>query len=118
MANRNRTAGHNYERSIVNELKELGFDCVTARSESRNKDDMGIDIFGDEGAELPHDIQCKVSKSFTSKQIRDILSRGRELKPLVVVHKHVAKSPKGRFVGKGEYVYMHKDLYYELLQNL
>ena len=47
MANRNRTAGNNFERLIVNELKELGFDdVVTSRAESRNMDNRGVDIFG------------------------------------------------------------------------
>ena len=37
--NRNRTAGHQYERDIVKEMKSLGYDCsVTARSESKNMD--------------------------------------------------------------------------------
>ena len=44
MANRNRTAGNQYERDIVNELKEHGYDVVTTRSESRNADNAGIDV--------------------------------------------------------------------------
>jgi len=115
MANRNRTAGHNYERQIVNEFKEHGFlTAVTTRSESRNLDNLGIDVIDTDG-NMPHDIQCKVSKGFTSKQIRELLDRGRESKPLVILHKHVEKSGI-KFMPKGEYVYMSKETYYNLLK--
>jgi len=45
MANRNRTAGHNYERILVKEFKELGYQhCCTSRAESKNRDDAGVDL--------------------------------------------------------------------------
>lgn len=111
MSNRNRTAGHNYERKVVNELKELGFnDVVTARSESRNKDNLGIDIFGDS---LPFDIQCKVKVNITNNEIKNLLSRG-DKKPLIIIHKKVNKAGV-KFMPDGEYAYMHKDLLYKLL---
>jgi Holliday junction resolvase len=116
MANRNRTAGHNYERQVVNEFKEMGFDTtVTARAESRNLDNLGIDVF-DTDELMPHDIQCKVSKGFTSKQIRELLDRGRDKKPLVILHKHVEKSGV-KFMPKGEYVYIKKETYYKMIED-
>lgn len=40
-----RNAGHSYERKLAQELREIGFvDCVTSRSESRNRDDQGVDF--------------------------------------------------------------------------
>lgn len=117
MANRNRTAGNNYERKIVNELKEKGYDCVTSRSESRNMDALGIDVFGDTGNVLLHDIQCKVKQSISKSEIQDLLSKGRDTKDLVIFHKHVKKSGV-RFMPQGEYVYMKKDTYYDMLHQL
>jgi hypothetical protein len=40
-----RTAGHAYERKLAAELRDIGFpDCVTSRSESRRRDDQGVDF--------------------------------------------------------------------------
>jgi Holliday junction resolvase len=39
-----RAKGHAYELQIVNRLKELGYDAVTSRSESKRMDDLGVDI--------------------------------------------------------------------------
>lgn len=40
-----RNAGHSYERILAQELREIGFDaCVTSRSESRRRDDQGVDL--------------------------------------------------------------------------
>src|SRR6056297_2316203 len=103
MANRNRTAGHNYERKIRNELSEFYPDVVTARSESRNKDNKGIDIF-DLSEDMPFDIQCKVSKGLSSNKINDLLNAGDEL-PMVIAHKHVKKADK-IFTAQGELIYM------------
>lgn len=43
-SNKSRTKGHAYERSVAKFFKELGWDCVTSRSESKRTDDMGIDL--------------------------------------------------------------------------
>jgi Holliday junction resolvase len=114
MANRNRTAGNNFERLIVNELKGQNFeDVVTSRAESRNMDNKGVDIFGDS---LPVHIQCKCSKSYPKNH--DLLTS--ELlptdKPTVVFHRLVKKA-NTRFVTQGDYVTMKKEDFYKLLGN-
>ena len=110
--NNSRRRGHDYERLITKELKEMGYDVVTARSESRNMDNKGIDIFGD----IPFHIQCKLSKDrpnyhdlITSPLLDD------ETKPLVVFHKLATKA-NSRFMVKGEYVIMKKSVFYELIE--
>lgn len=46
----NRTRGHNYERLIANELRDLGFHgVVTTRLESKSLDDKKIDLVDTEG---------------------------------------------------------------------
>lgn len=109
MNNRNR--GNSYERLIVRELKELGYDVVTSRSESRNMDNKGIDIFGD----IPFHIQCKLSKDrpnyhdlITSPLLKD------EVKSLVVFHRLATKANK-KFMTQGDYVIMTKKEFYNLL---
>ena len=44
MANRNRTAGHNYERQIAQELRERGFNAITSREGNRQLDSLGVDL--------------------------------------------------------------------------
>lgn len=56
---RNRRAGHDLERDVVNMLKERGWDVATARYASRMLDDSGIDIAGD----YPRKLQCKAMVS-------------------------------------------------------
>lgn len=58
-ARKNRRKGNNFELEIINKLKDIGYTgCVSARSESKRKDDMGIDIIDTED-KLPINIQCK-----------------------------------------------------------
>jgi hypothetical protein len=115
MANRNRTAGHNYERLVTKELNKY-YSVVTARSESRNKDNLGIDIF-DTSGEMPFHVQCKVSMGLSSSKINELLNRGDGKRPMVVFHKHVEKKGE-RFLPKGEYVYMDKKFFYFFLEKL
>ena len=109
--NNSRRRGHDYERLITKELKEMGYDVVTARSESRNMDNKGIDIFGD----IPFHIQCKLSKDrpnyhdlITSPLLAD------ETKSLVVFHRLATKA-NTRFIKQGDYVIMTKEQFYELI---
>lgn len=39
-----RNKGHAYELEVIRFLKELGWNCVSSRSESKRTDDAGIDI--------------------------------------------------------------------------
>lgn len=116
MANRNRNAGHNYERTIVNEIKPFYPGVVTSRSESRNKDNLGIDIF-DTSGKMPFHIQCKVSVGLSSNKIKQLIEAGDGEKPMVVFHKLVEKQ-NTKFTTKGEYVYMDKKLFEFFLENL
>lgn len=117
MANRNRTAGHNYERQIVKEVKQLGYEkVVTSRSESRNMDNSGVDIFDPTGV-FPFYIQNKIYKGYPKL---DELINGENIakdKPLLVFHKKVEKRNK-RFVTQDEFVSMRKEVFYDLLKQL
>lgn len=58
MSNRNRTAGHNWEREVRNDLIELGWeDAATSRYASREMDDLKVDLVRTD----PYYIQCKTS---------------------------------------------------------
>lgn len=59
----NKRKGNNFEVKIANDLKELGFNTVTARSESKRTDDNKIDII-DLDKCLPCNIQTKYTNNF------------------------------------------------------
>lgn len=117
MANRNRTAGHNYERTTVNELKKLGYDkVVTSRAESRNMDNSGVDIF-DPTEEFKFYIQNKIYKSYPKLHELIFGEKVNTNKPMLVFHKKVEKKGS-RFVSQGEFVSMSKETFYNILKIL
>lgn len=107
----NRTAGHNYERLCVNRLRENGYgDVVTSRSESRNMDNKGVDIFG---ASLPIHIQCKNSTKEVKYHKLLIEERLPDDKDTIIMHKKTAKHGT-RFITEGEYVIMKYETFNKL----
>lgn len=107
----NRTAGHNYERLVKKRLHDSGHtDAVTSRSESRNMDNMGVDVFGHS---LPIHIQCK--NSVREIKYNKLLNEERlpKDKPLVIYHKKT-KKVNSRFVMEGEYVIMKYETFNKL----
>ena len=85
-----RAKGHAYELQIVNRLKELGYDAVTSRSESKRMDDLGVDIIDN----TDFYIQCKAVEKL-KPSLHDILARMPTDKVPVVYHK---RNNKGSIV--------------------
>lgn len=114
MSNRNRTAGHNAERQIVNELKKLGFDkVVTTRLESKRLDDLGVDII-----QLPNPtvkLPCYIQVKKCLQTPNFSLLNAELEKPLVLVFQKTEKKGK-RFYTVNEYTILKKDFFYELLK--
>lgn len=103
---RNRSVGHNLERLVVNMLKAIGYNhAVTSRSESKNRDDSGVDIMNHneiDNGRLPYNIQCKCSTD--RPQYDKILSEMPKHKGVknVIIHKYTIKqgtlfNPRGHF---------------------
>lgn len=70
MSINSRVKGHSYELQIRDFFRELGWsNCVSSRSESKNKDDQGIDLCYTD----PFNIQAKAVEKLGS--IHDILAR-------------------------------------------
>ena len=53
-----RKKGNNYELAVAKLFWELGWDCVSSRSESKNTDDAGIDLCYTD----PFQVQCKATQ--------------------------------------------------------
>jgi len=109
----NRTAGNNYERQVVNELTKYGYQVATARAESRNADNAGIDIVGD----FPYHIQCKVYQNYP--KLNELINNDRperfKDKAIIVFHKKVKKA-KVKFITEDEFVSLRKDDFYEIMK--
>lgn len=110
MANRNRTAGHNWEREVIKDLKKIGFaNAVSARYESKRLDDAGVDIVNTG----PFNMQCKnESKRPDYHKLITEMPAGVNL----VLHKFTKKTDKGKFTTQGKYVIMEYSEFLDLLE--
>lgn len=77
-----RKKGNTFELQIVNFLKVYGYHAVSARSESKNLDDKGVDIVDN----TRFYFQCKAVEKM-KKSYHDILKDMPKEKIPVVVHK-------------------------------
>ena len=117
---RNRTAGHALERKIVNKLKTIGFPhAVTARSESKARDDLGVDIMNTNEAvngRLLYNIQAKnTTTSLAYPKILAAMPKDKQLN--VIIHNQTKRSNK-RFITKGQYAIMELDSFYSLIERI
>lgn len=109
----NKNRGNEYERKIAKELKELGFNTVTSRSESKRADDDKIDII-DLDSNLPCFIQLKRTiQTPNYLNIREESSVDNE-KFVIIWSKQEKKEVN--ICSKGEIVLMDKKLFYELIK--
>ena len=99
-----RRAGHAYERDLVNQFKELGFNAHTSRYANRMLDDAGVDLVGTD----PFSIQAKRWKSAPS--YHEVLAKmPKDSNYNVIFHKRP---------NKGEVVVMEKADFMELVEML
>jgi hypothetical protein len=101
-----RQRGHSYERKVVNELKAMGIDCCTSRLASKATDDAGVDIFIKDGT--PLNVQCKCHN--VHKNPIPALEHMPSDTNLNVVFEKI--------VNDGEYAFMYKEDFYELISTL
>lgn len=111
----NRNRGHNYERLIAEELRELGFPgVVTSRSESKSMDDKKVDLIDTE------------NKLFFNPQLKatiktpDYFGIAKECplkdKPFVIFWKKI-KTTESTFRSEGEIVMLPKAFFYDLIKH-
>lgn len=61
-AKNNRRKGHQFERDVVTQLREIGIPCETSRYSNKKLDDAKVDI--DIEDSTPLNIQCKCHNTF------------------------------------------------------
>lgn len=121
MGSRNRQAGNRFECDIVKELKQMGYEVVTSRSESRSMDNKKVDVFSPLGTHpdrvFPYYVQAKFTASNPSYS--SLLETMPGDRPGVVFHRkseaYRCRDEKTRYRNAGEYVIMTKELFYKLL---
>lgn len=114
-----KTKGSAYERQIVNELKEItqDLDICTSRSDSKNLDNMKIDV-SDPNNSLPCYFQLK--KTQTTPSVKKINSEvGLTDKPLCIIW-NIQEKKEGNvnITSAGEYAIIPKQFFYELLRKM
>lgn len=109
-----RNKGNAYERKIVSELNELGFNVGTSRNNSKQLDNNKIDIYDIDGT-LPCDIQLKCTQNIPSYfNIREESTANPER--FVIIWSKQEKR-EVNIVSVGEVAILPKSLFYKLIKN-
>jgi hypothetical protein len=124
MANRNKIAGSNYEREIVNRLKSTKFfpNVATSRLVSRLRDNQKIDICNcdeDASGRLQYNFQTKTYQN--QPNYADVLAEVPTIEGIINVflHKKTVKKEvangKKRFFTVGNYAFLTEDDFFKLI---
>jgi hypothetical protein len=121
MASRNRTAGNNWERKLVDKFKKAGFkDVITTRLGSRELDGKKIDIMNSNTSKegrLPYNVQAKnYAKSLQYGSLLEELPTEPGIIN-IVAHKQTAKV-NGKFMPRGEYAILNLDDFMSMVTKL
>ena len=119
---RNRNAGHNWERQLARMFQQVGFPhVVTARSESKSRDDQKVDLINRDEAKhgrFPFNVQAKcTTTSLPYPKVLDEMPTDRGVIN-VILHKQTGKTETGRFVPRGKYAILHMDDFMFLLKQI
>ena len=110
----NRRRGNAFEVKIAKELRELGFDMVTSRSESKAMDNAKVDLIDKSGL-MPCNLQLK--KTIKYPNFLEIeKSCPIKNKPLALIW-DVQRATDSTFRSDGTVVVMRKEFFYELIKH-
>ena len=111
--NRNRTAGHIFERRCAELLNSVFPSVVTTRSANIRLDGKKVDLCDEDGQQLPINVQCKTTIS--KLNVNKILESMPDGKRNIIWHKKTKKSKSGRFLVDYYAIYLHLSTYLWLL---
>lgn len=119
---RNRTAGHNWERTLAKIFKAIGFPyVVTTRSESRSRDDQKIDLINKDEAvngRLPYNVQAKCTIGHVKYgKLLDELPNTPNVTN-VILHRQVEKTSSGRFTVTDDFAILYMKDFLEMVRQL
>lgn len=120
-SSRNRNAGHKFERDVAKLLRDIGFEhVVSTRSESRGRDNQGIDLMNKDelvNGRLPYNIQCKSMAERVPyfQLLRDLPAGTGSIN--VVFHQFTEKRGS-KFHPKGHYAILNMEEFLKLIKEL
>jgi len=124
-SSRNRVAGHRYERSKAQQLRDIGYtDVRTSRECSRKRDSQKVDLCNadeDEFGRLPYNIQCKTlcSTAPYPRLLKELEQHNGRKQINVVFHEMTKKKEGGKnFVSVGEYAILNLDDFIKMVQDI
>jgi len=107
-----RRIGHNYERKIAKEFKDLGYErAASTRATSRIMDDAKIDING-----IPFNVQCKAVK--TGLNVFTVLNEMEDFIPKLVPERENLINLVFHKKEREEVVVLRKSDWYLIVKNL
>lgn len=114
----NRDKGHNFERWVAKELKEIFPFIATSRAISKERDDLKIDFINKQeviNGILPHSIQCKSTTKCVNyveimKQMATLPNTEK-----VIIHQ-LTETVNGRNVKLGVFVILEFSTYKKLIK--
>lgn len=108
-----RTKGNSYERQLVKEINELGFDVGTSRNNSKALDNNKVDIYDNRG-DLPISIQAKKTINIPNYfKIRSESSVDPETFAIIWAKQ---EQKEKNICTVGEVVLIDKKMFYKLIQ--
>lgn len=112
-AKNSKNKGSKLELDVIHKLNELGFNCVSSRSQSKSLDNAKVDIYDMDGT-LPTYIQCKATQQTPSYfKIKDECPL--KDKPFTVIWK---KQTNDNTNSPGTVAIIDVDFFYKLISNV
>ena len=109
-----RKRGHDFERKIAQDLRDIGFNgVVTSRSESKSMDDKKVDLIDTEGK-----LQCLLQLKATQATPNYFKIREEcpiKDKPFCIIWKKI-KTTESTFRSEGEVAIIPLDYFYKLIE--
>lgn len=121
VAKRNRSVGHNLERQLAKKFRELGYEhVVTTRSESRSRDNQGIDLINKDEA-----VNGRFEFNVQAKSINKHVAYAKLLADIpvvegvtnVVIHRQTTKHGD-RFVETGKYAILNLEDFFKMVKRI
>lgn len=121
MSNRNREAGHSYERDCIKQFRKAGFKHVkSSRQVNRSRDAQKIDLANEDeldNGRFPFNVQCKnIAGACNYHKVMEEIPIIPGIKN-VVLHKRTKKIGS-KFITEGRYALMYEADFFQLVQQL
>lgn len=120
MSNRNREAGHSFERACAKRFREIGFPKVgCSRALNRSRDAQKVDLVNEDEYEvgrLPYNVQCKNAVSLHYDKVLKELPLNPGIRN-VVLHKKT-KRAGDKFMPQGTFAYLHAEDFFQMIEEI